>query len=309
MERFGAPCVCEKWAARKVPKWGIGPLGPVDEIPPAPTPTVAVATVNTTDFVQVQTALLILFLYFTFQRSELPCPKTYGGLDPFKHLYVKHMQPYQGGTRWAVGTTKADPRAERLSGDAGAGREWIVVGEVNDDLFDMRTWLALFCGMLPPGPRDPDSPYFLARDKVRPLTYSVALGDFRQFLTNGGCPNPLDYGLHGVRSEAFVTCSGAVSDEAAVIQGGWSSVTSASRYDRLTLYILYRDINIAVFYLLNVGQERKHTSRATLRVFPRTEVWCNRRHGSRDAMHANSPPGKRARKAHDWNKQAQLDTN
>ena len=33
---------------------------------------------------QVQIALLVLFLYFTFQRSELPCPKTYGGMDPLK---------------------------------------------------------------------------------------------------------------------------------------------------------------------------------------------------------------------------------
>lgn len=191
--------------------------------------------VDRTDFVQVQTALLVLFLYFTFQRSELPCPKTYDGLDPLKHLYVKHMQPDGGGSRWAVGTTKADPRAERLSGDAGPGREWIVVGEVNDDLFDMRVWLSLFYGMLPPGPRSPDSPFFVARDKSRPLLYSTALADFRQFLTKGGCENASDYGLHGIRSEAFVTCSGAVSEEAAVIQGGWSSAGNASRYDRLTV--------------------------------------------------------------------------
>ena len=197
----------------------------------------SLAAVDTTDFVQVQTALLVLFLYFTFQRSELPCPKTYDGLDPLKHLLVKHMEPWEGGSRWAVGTTKADPRAERLSGDAGPGREWIVVGEVNDDLFDMRRWLQLFYGMLPPGPRHPDSPYFVARDKVRPLIYSVALTVFRDFLSKGGCSNSQLYGLHGVRSEAFVTCSGAVSEEAAVIQGGWSSVATASRYDRLTMAV------------------------------------------------------------------------
>ena len=195
----------------------------------------ALLAVDRTDFVQVQTALLVLFLYFTFQRSELPCPKTYDGMDPLKHLYVKHMQPDGGGSRWAVGTTKADPRAERLSGDAGPGREWIVVGEVNDDLFDMRIWLSLFYGMLPPGPRSPDSPFFVARDKVRPLLYSVALPDFRAFLTNGGCSDASLYGLHGIRSEAFVTCSGAVDEETAAIHGGWASVTTASRYDRVTM--------------------------------------------------------------------------
>lgn len=195
----------------------------------------SLAAVDRTDFVQVQTALLVLFLYFTFQRSELPCPKTYDGLDPLKHLFVKHMEPHEGGTRWAVGTTKADPRAERLSSDAGPGREWIVVGEVDDEFFDMRAWLSLFFNMLPHGPRLPDSPFFVSRDKKRPLLYSQALPDFRTFLLNGGCDDPQSFGLHGIRSEAFVTCSGAVSEEAAVIQGGWSTITTASRYDRLTL--------------------------------------------------------------------------
>jgi hypothetical protein len=195
----------------------------------------ALAAVDRTDFVQVQTALLVLFLYFTFQRSELPCPKTYDGLDALKHLFVKHMEPHDGGTRWAVGTTKADPRAERLSSDAGPGREWIVVGEVDDELFDMRVWLTLFYSLLPTGPRLPDSPFFVSRDKTRPLLYSQALPDFRTFLRNGGCEDPQSFGLHGVRSEAFVTCSGAVSEEAAVIQGGWSTIATASRYDRLTL--------------------------------------------------------------------------
>ena len=197
----------------------------------------SLAAVDHTDFAQVQMAVLVLFLFFTFQRSELPCPKTYNGLDRLKHLFVKHMQPFEGGFRWAVGTTKADPRAERLSGDAGPGREWIVVGEVDDEFFDLRVWLGRFYSMLPSGPRDPDSPFFVAHDKVRPLIYSVALTDFRLFLSNGGCEDATIYGLHGIRSEAFITCSGAVGEEAAVIQGGWSTATSASRYDRLTMSV------------------------------------------------------------------------
>ena len=67
------------------------------------------------------------------------------------------MEPHEGGFRWAVGTTKADPRAERLSADAGPGREWIVVGEVNDPLFDIRVWLQHFYCFFPEGPRGPDS--------------------------------------------------------------------------------------------------------------------------------------------------------
>ena len=56
-------------------------------------------------------------------------------------------------------TTKADPRAERLSADAGPGREWIVVGEVKDPLFDIRVWRQHFYSFFPEGPRNPNSPF------------------------------------------------------------------------------------------------------------------------------------------------------
>ena len=196
-----------------------------------------------------------------FPTLRITLPKTYDGLDPRKHLFVKHMQPHDGGSRWAVGTTKADPRAERLSNDAGPGREWIVVGEVDDELFDMRTWLALFYAMLPSGPRLPDSPFFVSRDKTRPLIYSQALPDLRTFLRNGGCDNPDDFGLHGIRSEAFITCAGAVSEEAAVIQGGWSTITTASRYDRLTLPVAKSIASKMVsFHVVSPSSEPASTS-------------------------------------------------
>ena len=104
----------------------------------------ALSQVDVTSFSQVQFAVLALLLYFTYQHSEFPCPKTFAGLDKHKHCLVRHMEPFQGGSRWAIGSTKTDPRAERLSADAGPGREWIVIGEVNDELFDMRYWLSLF---------------------------------------------------------------------------------------------------------------------------------------------------------------------
>ena len=194
----------------------------------------ALAAVDVSSFAMVQMAVFVLFLYFTFQRSEFPCPKTYDGMDPLKHLYVCHMEPYEGGTRWAVGATKADPRAERLSSDAGPGREWIVIGEVQDPLFDMRVWLQHFYAFFPEGPRDPNSPFFrCTSDLTRPLIYRNALTDFRLFLT-GHIDDPEKVGMHGVRSEGFVVCSNAVGEEAAVIQGGWRGLVSASRYDRLT---------------------------------------------------------------------------
>ena len=133
-----------------------------------------------------------------------------------------------------MGTTKADPRAERLSADAGPGREWVDVGEVDDELFDLRVWMALLFSFYPAGPRDPDSPFFCCTgDKVRPWLYRDALASFRRFMT-GHVDDPSAIGLHGIRSEAFVTCSMAVGEEAAVIQGGWRGMVTASRYDRLS---------------------------------------------------------------------------
>lgn len=204
------------------------PYEPRKRVPTASIRT-ALENVDKSDFAMVQMAVFVLFLYFTFQRSEFPCPKTYAGVDPAKHLFVKHVEPHEGGFRFAVGTTKADPRAERLSSDAGPGREWIVVGEVNDALWDLRVWLCLLFQFYPEGPRDPDSLFFRnTTDKTRAYLYSAALTDFRRFVGDD------EAGLHGVRSEGFVVCSNSVGEEAAVIQGGWRGLISASRYDRLT---------------------------------------------------------------------------
>ena len=115
--------------------------------------------------------------------------------------------------------------------------------------------------MLPPGPRQPDSPFFVSRDKTRPLLYCQALPDLRTFLRNGGCDHPDEYGLHGIRSEAFITCTGAVSEEAAVIQGGWSTITTASRYDRLTLPVAKSIASKMVnFHLVSPSTEPASTS-------------------------------------------------
>ena len=154
----------------------------------------ALAQVDTENFEMVQIALLVLFFYFTFQRSEFPCPKTFGGVDPAKHCLVRHMEPFEGGTRWAVGSTKTDPRAERLSQDAGPGREWIVIGEVNDELFDMRVWLQRFYAFFPFGPRDPASTFFVDKDLVRPLTYQNALHGLHRFL-EGATEDPNSFGV------------------------------------------------------------------------------------------------------------------
>ena len=55
----------------------------------------ALENVDLTSFVEVQAALLIVILFFTFARSESPCPKSFtgkGSFDPTKHLQVMDLE-------------------------------------------------------------------------------------------------------------------------------------------------------------------------------------------------------------------------
>ena len=53
----------------------------------------ALEAVDVNDFQQVQAAVLMLLLLFTFARSETPCPKTTGGFDEHQHLMVCDVIP------------------------------------------------------------------------------------------------------------------------------------------------------------------------------------------------------------------------
>ena len=190
----------------------------------------ALQAVDLTNFAMVQMAVFAILLFFTFQRAEFPCATSLHDTDSSKICRVRDMEPYHGGTRWAIGATKADQRAERVSGNAGPGREWVIIGEV-EGICDLRVWLARLFAFYPHGPRDPDSSFFRAHDKVGPLTYNQALKDFRKFLSPV-VPDPSIYGIHGLRVEGYFTCVRAVSEMAAIVQGGWQP-ESHDRYDRL----------------------------------------------------------------------------
>jgi len=189
--------------------------------------------IDKTNFAMVQMAVFVLMLFFTFQRAEFPCAQSLTTFNLQKQCRVCDMEPFHGGSRWAIGATKADPRAERPSGNASPGREWIVIGEVQG-IADLRIWLNLFYGFFPHGPREPSSPFFRSPiNREDPLTYDTALKGFRSFLSPV-CSTPADYGLHGIRIEGYNTCKNAVSELAAIVTGGWHG-SSNERYDRLQI--------------------------------------------------------------------------
>ena len=93
----------------------------------------------------------------------------------------------------------------------------------------------------------------MARDRVRPYTYSAAMADLKAMLSR--VTSDLDYGLHGARVEGYNRAKKACGEDAAVAQGGWKP-GSNSRYDR---FDLARDIFPMAARMVSstAGQERE----------------------------------------------------
>ena len=204
----------------------------------------ALEAVDLSSFVEVQSALLIVILFFTFARSESPCPKSYtgkGSFDPTKHLQVKDVEvrfDEATGSAYVAVRLKAikqDPRIERP--EAAGNEDWIFIGDV-DGPFSVLTWLSRFWAFFPADssspPRPLDSPFFRDSERERVLTYSRAKDDVRALYSKvAPLADVSTYGLHGLRVEAY---NRARSHDPllAVAQGGWAS-SAHKRYARFNV--------------------------------------------------------------------------
>ena len=196
--------------------------------------------VDLSSFSEVQAALLVVILFFTFARSESPCPKSFtgrGSFDPTKHLQVRDVEvrTHEGKTYVAVRlkAIKQDPRIERPQA-AGGDDDWIFIGDVEGPL-SILTWLSRFWAFFPADgsspPRPPLSPFFRDDERERVLTYSNAQRDVRNLYSMVAPPEEVaTYGLHGIRVEAYNRAR-AHDPLLAVAQGGWASVAH-TRYAR-----------------------------------------------------------------------------
>ena len=190
----------------------------------------ALESVDVSVFWEVQTALLIVILFFTFARSESPCPKSFtgeGSFDPNKHLQVfdVEIRSYNGRAFVAVRlkSIKQDPRMERSDAPEG---DWVFIGEAEGP-FSVVTWLSRFWSFFPADgsspPRPPDSPFFRDSNGERVLTYSNALRDARRLYSRViSAEEASELGLHGLRVEAYNRAR-AHDPLLAVAQGGWGS--------------------------------------------------------------------------------------
>ena len=195
--------------------------------------------VDVRKFEEVQAAVLMLMLLFTFARSETPCPKSHtgeGALDPNKHLLVRDVEVrrYQNNSYVAVRlkSIKQDARMERP--EAAGGEDWIIIGDASGD-FSILMWLTrlfAFHGRA----RDSNGPFFLDSDRVRALTYSRAMVAIRALWAKASShEEAMKYGLHGLRVAGYNAGKrGKGGSALAVAQGGWQS-SAHERYERFNM--------------------------------------------------------------------------
>ena len=193
-----------------------------------------------TSFADVQYALFILILYFTFSRTECPCPKTWTGKHPFdpeQHWQVKDIQIMNRDGAMVLGVRfkriKQDPRIERPEADPRGEGDWAYVGDVPDSVFSVFRWYKLLVSFYPEG-RDAAEPFFMAKDRVRPLTYACAQADHKRLLIKAGRDPAKEGTCHGARvgGNHETSRNHPLGPEMAQAHGGWKSWTGKTRYDR-----------------------------------------------------------------------------
>ena len=191
------------------------------------------------DLFAVQMVFLILVLYYSFSRTECPCPKTYAGRECFDsevHWGVRDFDIRStAGVRalWVrFRAIKQDPRVERPAA-RGSG-DWACIGDVPDTKWSPIKWymrLAQLHGVA----RDPSSPMFVDKsDPTRPLLYRVARQCFIDLQTAVGVAEGEHAGLHGLRVAGYNKVKTGLGGDMAQAHGGWAS-RAHERYTRFSL--------------------------------------------------------------------------
>ena len=199
----------------------------------------ALEMVDVSSFEEVQAAVLMLVLLFTFARSETPCPKTQDGFDIWQHLQVKDVEVrVANGVSYVAVRLKRIKQDRRMERDTARGNEdWVYIGEdASRPLFSVLSWLKrLFA--LHRGARAADGPFFVhatQRGQV-PLTYGAAMTQVRALWARASSADEAaKYGLHSLRVLGYNLSKRAVGDQLTVAHGGWSS-DAHERYERFAL--------------------------------------------------------------------------
>ena len=183
-------------------------------------------------FEDVCFSFFLVILMFTFSRSECPCPKTFDGFDPEEHWQVCDIRWRCVDGVWCLAVRfkkiKQDPRITRPA--ATNDGDWAYIGDAPEP-FSILKWFKAYMHFFPHG-RNPEEPFFLARDRSRPYTYSAAMADLRARCVRVGVDGAL-YGIHGLRVLGYNASLRANGEKRTVAHGLWSGPKAAGRYLRL----------------------------------------------------------------------------
>ena len=210
-------------------------------------------------FEDVCFSFFLVVLLFTFSRSECPCPKTFDGFDPEEHWQVCDIRWRCVDGVWCLAVRfkkiKQDPRITRSA--ATADGDWAYIGD-SPEPFSILKWFKAYMQFFPHG-RQPEEPFFLARDRIRPYTYSAAMADLHTRCARVGIDGAL-YGIHSLRVLGYNASLRANGEKRTVAHGLWSGPKAAGRYLRLDVAteIIPMAANVVNYYVGGGEQEGAH---------------------------------------------------
>jgi hypothetical protein len=208
-------------------------------------------TIDLSNFSDVQFFFFCLILYFTFSRSECPCPKHYTGpesWDDNKHWMVRDIEIRRVAGVFVLcvrfKSIKQDPRIERPTArgdgsDPGASRmggsDWSYIGDVPNSILSPFMWYRHLMAFYD-GPRPPTSPFFVDATRTRPYLYSSANRQLKQMV--GRVQDDVEFAMHSFRVEGYNRAKLVAGEDLAVAHGGWKP-GSNSKYDRFELWRVF----------------------------------------------------------------------
>ena len=209
--------------------------------PRVPTPLAVVekivAEADRNSFEDVQMVTLILAMLYTFTRVECPCPQSFtgrGSWDPSKHWRGEDFDIGSAAGRRAAFIRFRGIKQDRLEErpQAQGDGDWSTIGEIPGSEMCFVTWLVRLNAFH--GPRDPKSPMFVSRDRVRPLLYAAALNGFKELQIRVGVSPDNVTKFHGLRILGYNRSKKAVGEALTVEHGRWMS-SAHDRYSRFSM--------------------------------------------------------------------------
>ena len=218
-----------------------------------------------TKFEDIQLAVLLLLLFYTFARSETPLSKTRGGRDCFDpkedltwsdvRLRRDRSTQYRQIVEVRFKKVKTDQRMERA--EARGDGDWRPVGAVDDPLWDLPTWYVRLLGFY--GRKRGNSEPFFIDPNLCPADvtagevwmhrdaepseawlYRDALAASYAAQRAAGVPDSELAAFHGLRVEGYNLSKRGNGVAITGAHGGWTSRSGRKRYDRFGLRSAHR---------------------------------------------------------------------